>query len=114
MAIHSGILAWKIPWTQEPTGLQSMGSQRVSRICLKTLREIFKFFSINVIHQLCKYLLRWPLLLKGTKSSESKIGQRVGAPSSSKGEERGLTVYNTYSNLHTSDIPSHIIPSVIR
>ena len=29
MATHSSILAWKIPWTQGPTGLQSMGSQRV-------------------------------------------------------------------------------------
>ena len=29
MAIHSSILAWKIPWTQEAGGLQSMGSQRV-------------------------------------------------------------------------------------
>ena len=29
MAIHSSILAWKIPWTQELSGLQSMGSQRV-------------------------------------------------------------------------------------
>ena len=29
MAIHSSILAWKIPWTEDPGGLQSMGSQRV-------------------------------------------------------------------------------------
>ena len=29
MASHSSILAWKIPWTEEPGGLQSMGSQRV-------------------------------------------------------------------------------------
>ena len=29
MAIHSSILAWKIPWTEEPGTLQSMGSQRV-------------------------------------------------------------------------------------
>ena len=29
MAIHSGILAWRIPWTEEPDGLQSMGLQRV-------------------------------------------------------------------------------------
>ena len=29
MATHSSILAWKIPWTREPSGLQSMGSQRV-------------------------------------------------------------------------------------
>ena len=29
MATHSGILARRIPWTEEPGGLQSMGSQRV-------------------------------------------------------------------------------------
>ena len=29
MAPHSSTLAWKIPWTEEPGGLQSMGSQRV-------------------------------------------------------------------------------------
>ena len=29
MATHSIILAWKIPWTEEPGRLQSMGSQRV-------------------------------------------------------------------------------------
>ena len=28
MATHSSILAWEIPWTEEPGGLQSMGSQR--------------------------------------------------------------------------------------
>ena len=40
MAPHSSILAAKIPWTEEPGGLQSMGSQRVGhdwitvRICM--------------------------------------------------------------------------------
>ena len=29
MAIHSSILAWRMPWTEEPGGLQSMGSQKV-------------------------------------------------------------------------------------
>ena len=29
LATHSRILAWRIPWTEEPGGLQSMGSQRV-------------------------------------------------------------------------------------
>ena len=29
MATHSSILAWKIPWTEEPGGLQSMGSQEL-------------------------------------------------------------------------------------
>ena len=31
MAAHSRILAWRIPWTEEPDRLQSMGSQRVRR-----------------------------------------------------------------------------------
>ena len=29
MATHSSTLAWRIPWTEEPDGLQSVGSQRV-------------------------------------------------------------------------------------
>ena len=31
MATHSSIVAWKIPWTKEPGGLQSIGLQRVRR-----------------------------------------------------------------------------------
>jgi len=33
MATHSSILAWEIPWTEEPGGLQSMGLQRVRYDC---------------------------------------------------------------------------------
>ena len=29
MAAHSSVLAWRIPWTEEPGGLQSLGLQRV-------------------------------------------------------------------------------------
>ena len=29
MAIHSSILGWRVPWTEEPSRLQSMGLQRV-------------------------------------------------------------------------------------
>ena len=32
MAPHSSILAWRIPWTEEPGGLQSMGLQRVGYV----------------------------------------------------------------------------------
>ena len=31
MATHSSFLAWRIPWTEKPGGLQSIGSQRVGR-----------------------------------------------------------------------------------
>ena len=33
MAAHSSILTWRIPWTEEPGGLESMGSQRVRHSC---------------------------------------------------------------------------------
>ena len=32
MTTHSSILAWRIPWTEEPGGLQSMGSQSRARL----------------------------------------------------------------------------------
>ena len=40
MAIHSSILAWRIPWTEEPGGLQSVGlqeSDRTERLTFHTL-----------------------------------------------------------------------------
>ena len=47
MPTHSSILAWRIPWTEEPGGLQPMGSQRVGhhqdlkalRLCSLPLRR---------------------------------------------------------------------------
>ena len=46
MATHSSILAWKIPWTEEPGRLQSMGSQRVRHDWATSLHLIllFRFF----------------------------------------------------------------------
>ena len=48
MAIHSSTLAWKMPWTEEPDRLQSMGSQRVGHdratnttLCITDLGIIF-------------------------------------------------------------------------
>ena len=48
MATHSSILAWEIPWTEEPGGLQSIGSQRVGhdwsdRACTGSRNEISLF-----------------------------------------------------------------------
>src|SRR5574341_307026 len=42
MAIHSSTIAWKIPWTEEPGRLQSMGSQRVGHDRV-TLLSLFIF-----------------------------------------------------------------------
>ena len=36
MEAHSSILSWRILWTEEPDGLQTVGSQRVQHNCLST------------------------------------------------------------------------------
>ena len=36
MATHSSVLAWRIPWTEGPGGLQSVGSQRLKRLSMAT------------------------------------------------------------------------------
>ena len=41
MATHSSILAWKIPWTEEPVRLQSMGSQRIGHDWATLLQYFF-------------------------------------------------------------------------
>ena len=45
MATHSGTLAWKIPWTEEPGGLQSMGS--LSRARLSDFTLTFHFHALE-------------------------------------------------------------------
>ena len=41
MATHSSVLAWRIPWTEEPGGLQSMGLQRVGQgLARTTCKEV--------------------------------------------------------------------------
>ena len=46
MVIHSTILAWRIPWTEEPGGLLSMGSQRVEHD-LNVLNSLSQWFNYN-------------------------------------------------------------------
>ena len=56
MATHSSILAWKIPWTERPGGLQSMGSQRVGHDWASNThihRELWRALCLFKMH---KYL----------------------------------------------------------
>ena len=46
MATHSNSLTWRIPWMEEPGGLQSMGSQRV--LCKIISQKCFAMNSINL------------------------------------------------------------------
>ena len=50
VAAHSSILAWESPWTEEPGGLQSMGSQRVGQDCILSTNTITKY-TRNFINQ---------------------------------------------------------------
>ena len=43
MATHSSILAWRIPWTEVPGGLQSMGSQRIGHDWVISLSLFYSF-----------------------------------------------------------------------
>ena len=49
MAPHSSTLAWKIPWTEEPGGLQSMGSRRVGLFANWTTERLPFHFSLSCI-----------------------------------------------------------------
>ena len=57
-ATHSSILAWRIPWTEDPGGLQSMGLQRVGHDCVTKLNiEITCGSGVGLVES--------PLVLKG-------------------------------------------------
>ena len=48
MATHSSSLAWKIPWMEEPAGLQSMGPQRVGHNSAMSLSFTFTPLLLNL------------------------------------------------------------------
>ena len=54
VATHSNILAWRIPWTEETGGLQSMGLRRVRHVSLsmqpRLSNEYFRFFHMWMQH----------------------------------------------------------------
>ena len=50
MATHSSIIAWRFPWTEEPGGLQFMGSQRVIHDCA----------TFTSLHSVCKIETLFP------------------------------------------------------
>ena len=48
MATHSSILAWEIPWTEESSGLQSMGSKRVGHDLVTKQQQNESFISVTI------------------------------------------------------------------
>ena len=64
MATHSSILAWRIPWTEEPGGLQSTGLQRVRLLCslIHTSYCQFVYFLLSPLFHLLSLLPLSPFL----------------------------------------------------
>ena len=84
MAIHSNILAWEIPWTEEPGGLQSMGLQRVRHdLATKTTTNPRLSGGLSLVS--CDSITRSPNFLI------YKLGLRAATPEGGKPNPSSLT-----------------------
>ena len=61
MATHSSILAWKIPWGEEPDGLQSLGSQKVryNWVTEQWMLEVWSLLSLPFLNPVCTSGRSW-------------------------------------------------------
>ena len=92
MATHSSTLAWKVPWTEEPGGLQPMGSQRVGHHWMSSL----SLFMAHMVKNLPAVQETWipslgreDPLEKGMASHSSILAWRI----SQTEEPAGATVH---------------------
>ena len=77
MAPHSSTLAWKIPWTEEPGGLQSMGSLQVTR--LSDFTFTFHFHALEEEMATHFSILAWRIPGMGEPGGLPSVGShRVG------------------------------------
>ena len=103
MAPHSSTLAWKIPWTEEPGGLQSMGSLRVGHDW-ETSLSLFTF---------THWRRKWqptPVFLPGESQGQgSLVGCRLWGRTESDTTEATQQQQLT-SFLHSCFLPSSFLP----
>ena len=69
MVTHSGILAWRIPWPEEPCRLQAMGSQRVGHDWATSLSLFFSTIHLNVLIRILRAFLSSFLLHSKSNAS---------------------------------------------
>ena len=79
MATHSSILAWRIPWTEKPDRLQSMGSQRVGYGWATSLSFTFiQLWYYPPVLTLKELKVRWEIQkCKQIKSTQSSKGHKT-------------------------------------
>ena len=79
MAPHSSTLAWKIPWTEEPGRLQSMGSLRVRQTQLSDFTFTFHFHALEKEMATHSSVLAWRIPGTGEPGGLLSMGShRVG------------------------------------
>ena len=91
MTTHSNILAWKIPWTEEPGRLQSMGSKRVGHKWVTSLSLCF--YSLAFVYSAAINI--------GVNVSLSILVSLVCMPSSGTAEYYSRSITRFLRNLHT-------------
>ena len=77
MAPHSSTLAWKIPWTEEPGGLQSMGSLRVG-LDWTTSLSLFNFHALEKEMATLSSVLAWRIPGTGEPGGLPSMGSHRG------------------------------------
>ena len=77
MAPHSSTLAWKIPWMEEPGGLQSIGSQRVGHDFTFT----FHFHALEEEMATHSSVLAWRIPRMGEPGGLPSVGLQIGRAS---------------------------------
>ena len=114
LAIHSSILTWRIPWTEEPGGPQSMGSQRVwratvhgvtesrTRLTLFYKNNFKKFILTNFMHFFLEdwnrvfptpFLSPWKMLLNSLRALSTVPGHSRQACSAEQGMNSHNCIY---------------------
>ena len=79
MAPHSSTLPWKIPWMEEPGGLQSMGSRRVRHDRATSLSQSFHFQALEKEMATHSSVLAWRIPGMGESGGLPSMGShRVG------------------------------------
>ena len=79
MAPHSSTLAWKIPWMEEPGGLQSMGSVAKSQTRLSDFTFTFHFHALEKEMATHSSVLAWRIPGTGESGGLPSLGShRVG------------------------------------